>query len=175
MRSDLICWLDLETTGLNPVSDRILEIGMILTDFDLQEVDSFQRVIRVGEEQLRKMDTVVEFMHIRNGLLKEVEAGVSIRDAHADALDWLASHAEKKTAPSGGFSVGFDRSFLAVHANALHDYMSHRMIDCSTLKILRGAWASSVAEPPKGAAHRSIADCREAIAYLKAMRVWLAR
>lgn len=170
-RKDLICWLDLETTGIDPCADRILEVGMILTDFDLNEVAEFSRVIKPVDLDLARMSPIVSAMHNANGLLQDVHArGVGTREAHADAVEWLAQHTEKGSAPSAGFSVGFDRSFLAVHCWALHEYLSHRSIDCSTLKILKRAWRPGIAEPQGRGSHRVLDDCREAMTFLRAMR-----
>lgn len=175
MRDDLICWLDLETTGLDPVACRILEIGMILTDYDLNEVDYFHRVVACEPGRLERMEPTVQIMHRTSGLLNDVMDGEALRDVHADAMDWLARFVPPKSTVSAGFTVGFDRSFLAVHMAQLHQYMSHRMIDVSTIKTLKRHWRPDLAEPPAGAkAHRSLADCREAMAYLKHMReAWL--
>jgi DNA polymerase-3 subunit epsilon len=43
-----IVWFDLETTGINTATDRIIEICMIKTDFKGNEIDSFYSLVNPG-------------------------------------------------------------------------------------------------------------------------------
>ena len=43
-----IAWLDTETSGLDPQRDRIIEIAIIVTDGDLNELDHFEQKIRLS-------------------------------------------------------------------------------------------------------------------------------
>ena len=43
-----IVWFDLETTGVNTATDRIIEICMIKTDFEGNEISSFYTLVNPG-------------------------------------------------------------------------------------------------------------------------------
>jgi len=43
-----IVWFDLETTGVNTATDRIIEICMIKTDLDGNEINSFYSLVNPG-------------------------------------------------------------------------------------------------------------------------------
>ncbi|HWT40196.1 MAG TPA: exonuclease domain-containing protein, partial [Dongiaceae bacterium] len=47
-RQKNLLWVDLEMTGLDPMEDRILEIGAIITDWNLKEVATYEAAIKVG-------------------------------------------------------------------------------------------------------------------------------
>lgn len=42
---DLILWIDTETTGLDPATDDLLEIAVVVTRNDLTEIGAFDIVI----------------------------------------------------------------------------------------------------------------------------------
>ena len=46
-RADVL-WIDLEMTGLDPVEDRILEVAAIATDWDFNEIATYEAVKKVG-------------------------------------------------------------------------------------------------------------------------------
>jgi len=48
-----IVWFDLETTGISTASDRIIEICMIKTDFDGNEIEKYHELINPGDVQMR--------------------------------------------------------------------------------------------------------------------------
>lgn len=163
----MLCFLDLETTGLDPCFDRILEVGMILTDWQLNEVDRHGVLLRCDPDKLASMEPAVRVMH--KGLLDDIEQrGVHPREAYAGCMDFLAKHCPKGAVPAAGFTPGFDRGFLAVHCWPMHTWLNHRSLDVSTLKMLREHLRPDVPEPPKGGkAHRALPDCEEAIKALR--------
>lgn len=170
-----IVWLDLETTGLDPLNDQIIEIGVIVTDEKLTEIARFHRVLPLlacGWNDLN-MPQVVRDMHKASGLEAEVCAldETTWGDAHEaacrDLSAFLRAHGCEK-APLAGNSVGdFDRHFLRVWESMLAvedgplSILSHRSLNVSTFFVLAELWGAPVA--PKGDAHRSIADIESSI------------
>lgn len=67
-----LIWLDLETTGLDPKKERILEVGVRITNEQLNVLASFSEVLSCPREVLLDMDPFVWGMHTKNGLLPEV-------------------------------------------------------------------------------------------------------
>lgn len=69
-----IAWLDLETTGLDPKRDSILEVGIILTtDTKLDEIARFHSLVR--PMHLRGVEVMGDYvlnMHTKSGLLGEL-------------------------------------------------------------------------------------------------------
>lgn len=164
-----ILFLDLETTGLDPDRDQILEVGGILVDPDLQELGRLHYLID-PPRTTHMLETIG--MHRSSGLIKAMyEEGTGpIYTAEESILEYLAGEMRitTRSLEIAGFSIQFDRSFLRVHMPRLHGWLSHRMIDVSTLRALQRRW---VGQPRKqNQAHRAIADCEEAIAELRTYR-----
>ena len=81
-------------------------------------------------------------------------------------LDYVKRFApDRRTAPLCGNSIGTDRGFLARDMPELDDHLHYRMIDVSSIKELSRRWFPRVyfAQPPKGLAHRALADILESI------------
>lgn len=93
----MIVWCDVETSGLRPEKDHLLEVALVVTDDDLVErcatVVVMQPVgISIGSVQ---MDKKVVDMHTKNGLLDEIRAlekntgGMRLYQAEQLLLDFL--------------------------------------------------------------------------------------
>ncbi|GGK16067.1 oligoribonuclease [Pilimelia terevasa] len=162
-------------TGLDLRGDALIEVAALVTDPDLNVLgDGVDVVISADEAQLAGMPEVVRDMHARSGLTEEVrESTVSLRDAERMVLDYITAHVpDPRTAPLCGNSIATDRGFIARDMPTLDAHLHYRMIDVSSIKELCRRWYPRVyfGQPPKGLAHRALADIRESIRELEYYR-----
>ncbi|QNI07890.1 oligoribonuclease [Mycobacterium kubicae] len=174
MRDELV-WIDCEMTGLNLGSDKLIEIAALVTDADLNILgDGVDVVIHAEDAALSDMIDVVTEMHTRSGLIEEVKAStVDLATAEKMVLDYISAHVKQpKTAPLAGNSIATDRSFIARDMPQLDSFLHYRMIDVSSIKELCRRWYPRIyfGQPPKGLAHRALADIRESIRELQYYR-----
>lgn len=171
--SHKLVWIDLEMTGLDPDSDRIIEIATIVTDGDL-EVLAEGPAIAIFQPQavLERMDQWNKTTHGGSGLLARVAAStVTEQEAERVTLDFLAPHIRAGTSPMCGSSVCQDRRFLARRMPQLERFFHYRNLDVSTVKELARRWAPEVARGfTKKSAHLALDDVRESIGELKHYR-----
>lgn len=127
---------DLETTGLHPVLDHILEFDIRLLDRELELVADFgSRVIHANEEKLSHMSDFVRDMHTKNGLLDEVRSSkLTLADVDAEAAAWLLQHGVDGVNTQGiflGSSCRLDLYMIELQMPKTAALLSHRMIDVS--------------------------------------------
>lgn len=162
-KKSYLLWLDLETTGLDPRSDTILEVGAVLTDMDLNEVDRYQAVVATARsEALPLMNNYVIKMHANSGLLDDLWTSTGARTAplkviEKEILENLIGDLtmEDIRVYLAGSSIHFDRAFIKNRMPLLDDVLSHRMLDVSVYKI---AFPDMLQQPESGAEHRVMSD-----------------
>ena len=172
-------WVDLEMTGLDPAEDLILEIAVVVTDGNLEEVvEGPDLVLHAEAERLARMEAVVSEMHAASGLTVAVrESKLEAGPAEQRVLEFVREHTEPGAAPLAGNSVHVDRAFLARLMPELEAHLHYRNIDVSTLKELVRRWdpRAFAQVPPKAGGHRALADIRESIDELRAYKMLLIR
>ncbi len=178
-RDDLLCWVDLEMTGLDPSQHAIIEIATLITDNDLAVVaEGPELVIHADEIYIGRMIDVVREMHTRSGLVDKVRvSSVNVRDAEMQTLGFLRQWCKPRSAPLCGNSIWCDRMFLKLQMPAVDEFLHYRTIDVSSFKEAATRWnvASVAGAPRKGDRHRALDDVRESIAELRHYRDhWLA-
>lgn len=181
----MLVWVDTETTGLEPTTDYLLEVGIVLTDEHLHELDSTVVVIRPDETDY-DLDAIIENtneyvrnMHYENGLWDDVKnSGIPLEHAENILQGFLRFHFpsddEWGVLPMCGSTVSFDRSFLVPNMPTLAKFFGYRHIDVSTVKELVKLWfpetydqyRTTAGEP----AHRPYADITTSITELKLYR-----
>lgn len=168
-----LIWLDMEMTGLEPERDRIIEIAVIITDSQLNEV-AVAPVITVHQPDsvLDAMDDWNKNTHGKSGLIDRVKAStVSEADAEAGMLAFLQEWVPQRASPMCGNSIGQDRRFLARYMPTLEAWFHYRNLDVSTLKELARRWKPEVAKGVvKQGRHEALADIQESIAELRYYR-----
>ena len=163
-----LVWIDCEMTGLDLTSDKLIEVAVVVTDSQLNVLDpGLDVIIHAEDADLAGMVDVVTEMHARSGLTEEVRAStVTLEEASAQVLAYVKRFVpDRRTAPLCGNSIGTDRGFLTRDMPELDDHLHYRMIDVSSIKELSRRWFPRVyfAQPPKGLAHRALADILESI------------
>ena len=161
----VIC-LDLETTGLDPAKDRILEIAAARVNERLEPVDGFSCVIRPNDGIALVMDEYVTRMHTGNGLLAALPGGVTLSDANVGLCAFLARHGEPGNAKLtlAGDSVHFDLGFLRSWLPVAAARFSHRLLDTTAFLTAR-AYMLLPACPLAGThLHRATDDVMASIA-----------
>jgi len=173
-KSDLnLVWLDCEMTGLNPATERIIEIAVVVTDASLQvRVPGPVLVIHQSDALLDAMDAWNKGTHGRSGLIERVKAStLTEEDAQEQLLTFLRRYVPRGKVPLCGNSIGQDRRFLALYMPKLEAYLHYRNVDVSTLKELARRWKPEVVKSFKKAQrHTALADVLESIDELQHYR-----
>ncbi len=154
-------------TGLNLESDELVEIAVVITDYDLNPVDpGLDIVIKPDPSALEGMGDFVREMHTTSGLIDEIPNGVSVAEAEYQVLEYVLKFipAEQR-APLAGNSIGTDRAFLAKFMPRLDSQLHYRNVDVSSIKELARRWypRAYFNAPPKDGGHRALADILESI------------
>ncbi len=174
---DLI-WIDLEMTGLDTQSDRIIEVATIVTDKNLAILaEGPVLAVFQTDATLARMDDWNKKQHGESGLIERVrESSLDEAEAERLTLEFLQHWIAPGLSPMCGNSVCQDRRFLARSMPKLEAHFHYRNLDVSTLKELAGRWAPQIKEGfKKNNSHRALDDIRESIAELRYYRQHMLR
>jgi oligoribonuclease len=166
LSEDNLVWVDLEMTGLDPHTDKIIEIASIVTDKDLNILAEGPVIaIHQSDEDLAKMDEWNTNTHSNSGLLERVKNSTySERDAELETIEFLKQWVPARKSPMCGNSICQDRRFMYESMRELEAYFHYRNIDTSTIKELVIKWRPEILDGyKKKAVHLALDDIRESI------------
>ena len=161
-----LIWIDLEMTGLDPATDRIIELAVIVTDAQCSvRVEGPVFAVHQSDAVLDGMDAWNKGTHGRSGLTDKVRASTTTEAQAEEALlAFLARYVPKNTTPMCGNSIGQDRRFLVKYMPRLEAFFHYRNLDVSTLKELAKRWRPEVYSAfKKQQKHTALADVHESI------------
>lgn len=168
-----LVWLDMEMSGLNPETDKMLELAVIITDSELNILaEAPIWVCHQSDEVLNQMDDWNKNTHGKSGLIDKVKAStLSENDIETAVLNFVKQYVGEKQSPLCGNSIGQDRRFLVKYLPKFEDFLHYRNLDVSTLKELCKRWKPEIAKGfQKQNAHTALADIKESIQELKYYR-----
>jgi oligoribonuclease len=168
-----LVWVDLEMTGLEPDTDRIIEVAVVVTDMHLNTIaEGPVFAIHQSDETLDKMDAWNKGTHGRSGLIDRVRAStVNEEQAEAALIAFLKQFVPAGKSPMCGNTICQDRRFMARTMPKLEAFFHYRNLDVSTLKELCRRWKPElVAGFKKHQKHTALADIIESVEELKYYR-----
>jgi oligoribonuclease len=171
--SNNLIWVDMEMTGLNPDSDRIIEVALVITDSQLNTIaEGPVLVVHQPDAVLDSMDKWNKSTHSKSGLIGKIKASrLSEPDVEAQMLEFLKQHVPAGVSPMCGNSICQDRRFMVRTMPQLEAYFHYRNLDVSTLKELAKRWKPEIAAGfTKDSKHEALSDIYDSIAELKHYR-----
>ena len=172
-KSKTLIWIDMEMTGLEPDTDRVIEIATLITDANLNILAEGPVVaVHQSDSVLAGMDEWNQRTHGDSGLVTRVRASQSDEaDAEQQTLDFLREYAESGSSPMCGNSVHQDRRFLVKYMPALEAFFHYRNLDVSTVKELARRWRPELlAGFNKNGSHQALDDIRDSVSELQYYR-----
>ncbi len=169
IKSKYLVWIDTEATGLEFESDILLEVSCIITDNQLNIVDSCGPfVIHCDEKRLSAMKEWPVKQHKVSGLWDEcVKSKLTVAEVDSKVSDFIFEYSAPGVAPLCGNSVSFDREMIRLHMPETFNMLHYRIIDVSTIKELVHRWDGAAYVYTKRNTHRAMEDIKESIAELK--------
>lgn len=158
-------WIDLEMTGLDVEMERIIEVGAIITDTELNEISNFHAAIKQPQQYFDNMDEWNQTHHEDSGLIDLIKKeGQSEKKVEADLVEWCQTHFGDEKIILAGNTIGQDRVFLKEYFRTFFKMLHYRQLDVTSWKLpflTSGIWYE------KQNSHRAIDDIRESISEFK--------
>lgn len=182
-----LLWIDLEMTGLRPAKDKITEVGVIITDFELNEIASYETSIKHPEKLLREL-MGESIWHVNqpdytDKIIQDSLKGKPESTVQTELIQFAASHLSLSKSPAdfphfegsleakgevflAGNSIGTDRAFIDAQWPDFARILHYRMLDVSSFKLWM-AGSKHFDRFEKKNHHRALEDIRESIAEMK--------
>jgi oligoribonuclease (3'-5' exoribonuclease) len=177
-------FLDLETTGLDPNVDCILEIAYILVDEEYEPLTE-QRSYIVEPENwgksfalLRSAKRVVIDMHQASGLTADLlddSQPTATLDVIYKDIDYLIHEYATDKVALAGFSTHFDKDFLVANDfkglfTGEPPIISHKILDLSAVDMLLADAGVKILRPNNVRPHRALDDVFQSLDHARNLR-----
>lgn len=136
-RRELYLWTDLETTGSDVATNKIIEVGCVLTDHNLAEIERRSWVVNDGDalDLMKVADPVVIEMHTVNELIDDLKYGVSTREVECEIINWIGIFGKPHDFILSGSGVGhFDRKFIDKYMSGFSKWLKYYPMDVGVLR-----------------------------------------
>lgn len=166
-KTDMLVWIDVETTGLDPDKGDLLEVELVLTDLKGEKLDRVRHVIAHDADIIKTsidhggLNAIA--MHFRNDLLVESLTGrnaSTLTLAGLEINDRLREWADGHRLHPAGTNVDFDLAWLTRHlpyTNRLN-LLNHRKLDLTSLRLTSLALGHNPYQHGHDTTHRT-SDC----------------
>jgi oligoribonuclease len=177
-------WLDLETTGTDERHDEIIEVGVALTDRDLNIIEERTWVcFPESTTPLFLMDDVVIDMHVKSGLIGDVLKAGKRGEVSIEYIDNLVSellfkyNGTRHTPLAGSGVMHFDRRFIKQYMPETDKKLTFWAYDVGVVRRFMRMAGMQTPDNFEGLKHRALDDVHdhinEAKVYLDLMKNYI--
>ena len=162
-----LLWIDLEMTGLDPAKDKICEVAAIATDMKLEEIATYQAVVKVSNKLMQERmvgDFWEKNKKSRDALIEQNKDGQPAKAVERELLDFVDKYFGKEVYLAGN-SIHQDRKFIEREMPELNSRLHYRMLDVSAWKIYFEKALNQKFKKPEN--HRALDDINGSIEELK--------
>ncbi len=157
-------------TGLDPVVDKIVEVGAIATDFNFTKVAEYEVAIKTDTDFMRRR-MVGEFWE-KNAATRDALITASSADTakelsvvESELMQFIQDNLDTASPIYlAGNSIHQDRKFIERAWPSLNKLLSYRMLDVSAWKIIFEHYGVKFTKPEQ---HRATSDIIGSIEELK--------
>ena len=162
-----LLWVDLEMTGLDVPKDRIIEVAVLVTDFNFSVLDSYEAVIHHGDKVVNNMNPWAASQHSASGLTAKVRSSkLTEEQVIGEVVGLIKAQFGDELAILAGNSIWNDRNFIRHWWPEVDQLLHYRMLDVSSFKVLMQGQTGFVFE--KDSSHGAQDDIQASIDELKA-------
>mgnify|MGYP003084985451 CR=1 FL=1 len=119
-----LLWMDLEMTGLDPEKDKILEVAVIATDWELNPMAQMTATVKVSEK----------YEETYQKLCEQNKAGLPVNEVEEMLLKFIDDHFGEEVYLAGN-SIHQDKRFIVKEWPKLNERLHYRMLDVSAFKL----------------------------------------
>lgn len=169
-RPTKLCWLDLEMTGLDPKMDKILEVAVIITDFNFNELGLYHSLVKHDSKYIEDLLKSNPFWSGRSDglkqIVKDLQSGKDEKIVEQQLIELCEKvYKNNEQIYLAGNSIRVDRGFIDNWWPSFAAKLHYRMLDVSSFKLWwTGSGGSEFVKTEK---HRALDDIRESIEELK--------
>lgn len=161
MKQNLL-WLDMEMTGLDVNKEVIIEVGAIVTNIQMENLDTYHAVVKQEQKFLDAMDAWNTKQHGQSGLTKLVSEGRDQSEVENELIAFCDKYFKGDKVILAGNSIGQDRLFIDKYMPQFAEKLHYRMLDVSSFKIIFN-YMYSISYTKKVSKHRALEDIQESI------------
>ena len=184
LRNEIIAWVDVETTGVDMINSKLLEISCLVTDMAgnrmSETVNHLFPVKNLDEVIHNDVNHYVRQMHYKSGLWKAMRKDKdrlkqTVSDIDEKLYEFLSEYVpdpDYKMVYLGGNSVTLDRNMVERDLPKFHSLFSHRNIDVTSIALMVQNNDFPIMPYMKGGNHRSSGDIEDSA---KEYRYYLSR
>lgn len=165
-KKNRILWIDIETTGTNPLKDDILQIALIITDNKNRVLIEKEYIVKHKLKRVfKKADSYVKDMHSKTGLWDRIEVeGIELNKIDEEISKLIKDNMMTDYRLNiGGNSVHFDNSFIQAQMAETAELLSHRVLDISAVIQWFRVYGNKVDMPKHTVSHDALDDIRHSI------------
>lgn len=169
--NELLLWADCEFTGL-PIAEghKILEIGVLVTDLSLREIDTYSSFIHYNQADVELLMSTNpwwdEHKQDKPRMLAGVAGGASPQEVDEALANLTDEYFTKEKPALCGNSIHSDKSHIDVELGSFAARLSYQIIDVSSLKLVAKKYLG-VEYPHKSHLHFALDDIRESVDEMK--------